>query len=126
MLATSPEKNIHFLIRSFSWYSPLMFSILTSKGAIIMTNKKEIEQKVEALDGWEIEGSKKIYKNYKFKNFQQALDFTNQVGAVAEEMQHHPDIYLTWGKVEIEIFTHEEDSLTDADFELAERIDQID
>jgi len=91
-----------------------------------MTNKKEIEQKVEALDGWEIEGSKKIYKNYKFKNFQQALDFTNQVGAVAEEMQHHPDIYLTWGKVEIEIFTHEEDSLTDADFELAERIDQID
>ena len=41
-------------------------------------------------------------------------------------MQHHPDIYLTWGKVEIEIFTHEKDSLTDADFELAEKIDQID
>lgn len=91
-----------------------------------MTDQTNIEQKVEKLDNWELEGSKKIRKSYKFKNFQQALDFTNQVGAVAEEMQHHPDIYLTWGKVEIEIFTHEKDKLTDADFELAEKIDRID
>ena len=93
---------------------------------MIMTDQTNIEQKAEKLDNWELEGSKKIRKSYQFKNFQQALDFTNQVGAVAEELQHHPDIYLTWGKVEIEIFTHEEDKLTDADFELAEKIDQID
>lgn len=91
-----------------------------------MTDQTNIEQKAEKLDNWELEGSKKIRKSYQFKNFQQALDFTNQVGVVAEDLQHHPDIYLTWGKVEIEIFTHEEDKLTDADFELAEKIDQID
>lgn len=90
-----------------------------------MINHTEIEQRLEALDDWEIEGSKKIYKSYKFKNFKQALEFTNKVGAVAEEMQHHPDIYLTWGKVKIEIFTHEKDSLTEADFQLAEKIDRI-
>lgn len=93
---------------------------------MIMTDQTNIEQKAEKLDNWELEGSKKIRKSYQFKNFQQALDFTNQVGVVAEDLQHHPDIYLTWGKVEIEIFTHEEDKLTDADFELAEKIDQID
>lgn len=91
-----------------------------------MTDQTNIEKKAEKLDNWELEGSKKIRKSYQFKNFQQALDFTNQVGVVAEDLQHHPDIYLTWGKVEIEIFTHEEDKLTDADFELAEKIDQID
>ena len=93
---------------------------------MIMTDQRTIEQKAEKLDNWELEGSKKIRKAYQFKNFKQALDFTNQVGVVAEDLQHHPDIYLTWGKVEIEIFTHEEDKLTDADFELAEKIDQID
>lgn len=92
----------------------------------MMTDQRTIQQKLEKLDNWQLEGSKKIHKAYKFKNFKQALDFTNQVGAVAEELQHHPDIYLTWGRVEIEIFTHEKDQLTDTDFELAEKIDQID
>ena len=48
-----------------------------------MTDQRTIEQKLEKLDNWQLEGSKKIHKAYKFKNFKQALDFTNQVGAVA-------------------------------------------
>lgn len=86
---------------------------------------EEIEQKMETLDGWEREGVKKIYKDFTFKNFKQALDFTNKVGAVAEEIQHHPDIYLTWGEVKIEIHTHQTGNLTKSDFQLAEKIDQI-
>lgn len=86
---------------------------------------KEIERRMEALDNWEIDGTKRIYKSYTFKNFKQALDFTNKVGAVAEEIQHHPDIYTTWGEVKIEIYTHQTDNLTESDFQLAEKIDQI-
>ncbi len=87
---------------------------------------EEIQERVAELDDWKNEGAKKIYKTFNFDNFEQALAFTNKVGAVAEEKQHHPDIYLTWGKVKIEIQTHETGSLTEADFNLAERIDQID
>lgn len=87
---------------------------------------EEIEQRFQALDNWEIEGLEKIYKSFSFKNFKQALDFTNKVGAVAEEIQHHPDIYTAWGKVKIEIYTHQTGNLTESDFLLAERIDQID
>lgn len=86
---------------------------------------EELEQKTKKLDNWNLEGKEKIQKTFNFNNFEQALAFTNKVGAVAEEKQHHPDIYLTWGEVRIEIQTHETGSLTEADFELAERIDQI-
>ena len=86
---------------------------------------EELAQKMDTLNGWEIQGTEKIYKHFSFKNFKQALDFTNKVGAVAEEIQHHPEIYLTWGKVKIEILTHEAAQLTQADFDLAAKIDQI-
>ena len=88
-------------------------------------SKEEIEQKMTSLDGWKIKDTKKIYKEFSFKNFKQALDFTNKIGDVAEEMQHHPDIFLTWGEVKIEIYTHHTGNLTQSDFELAEKIDQI-
>lgn len=88
-------------------------------------SSEEIEQRYDALDRWEIEGSKKIYKSYTFDNFKQALSFTNKVGAVAEDLQHHPDIYLTWGEVKIEIYTHQTGNLTESDFLLAEKIDLL-
>jgi 4a-hydroxytetrahydrobiopterin dehydratase len=86
---------------------------------------EEIQDKVQKLDGWDNEDTKKIHKTFTFDNFVQALEFTNKVGEVAEEKQHHPDIHLTWGEVTIEIQTHQTGNLTDADFELAEQIDQI-
>jgi 4a-hydroxytetrahydrobiopterin dehydratase len=73
--------------------------------------------------GWQI-SSGHLEKSYKFKDFRQALDFTNRIGEIAEEMGHHPDIYLTWGKVRIEIFTHSANALTENDFVLAARIDE--
>lgn len=91
----------------------------------IKITAEEIEHRMDTLDSWDIESSKKIYKSYTFDNFKQALDFTNKVGAVAEEIQHHPDISLTWGKVKIEIYTHQTGTLTESDFQLAEKIDQI-
>lgn len=57
-------------------------------------------------------------------NFRQALDFTNRVGELAEEQNHQPDLYLSWGKVQITIWTHKIDGLTESDFVFAAKADQ--
>lgn len=85
----------------------------------------EIHEKMQNLTGWTLENDKKIIKEFIFKNFIEALAFTNKVGEIAEEEKHHPDIYLTYGKVVIQQETHEGDGLTEKDFNLAEKIDQI-
>src|SRR6266700_2526783 len=65
-----------------------------------------------------------IEKEFRFPDFKTALDFTNRIGAVAEEQGHHPDIYLAWGKVGVKIWTHKIDGLTESDFILAAKIDR--
>lgn len=89
-------------------------------------SKEEMQERLEGLDDWEIDGDKQISKSYSFDNFRQALDFTQKVGMVAEDIQHHPEIFLTWGKVEITIKTHQTGNLTESDFDLAEEIDKLD
>ncbi len=71
---------------------------------------------------WHILEDHHLEKEFTFDDFKQALDFTNRVGAIAEEQNHHPDIYLTWGKVRINIWTHKVDGLTESDFILAAKI----
>ena len=61
----------------------------------------------------------------RFPNFVRALAFTNRVGGMAEEQQHHPDIHLSWGHVRVEIWTHKIDGLTESDFVLAAKIDEL-
>ncbi len=78
------------------------------------------------VDGWIVVGEHHITKTYKFPDFRKALDFVNCVGELAEQQGHHPDIYLTWGKVEIKTWTHKIDGLTESDFILAAKIDQLD
>ncbi len=65
-----------------------------------------------------------LEKEYIFADFRQALDFTVKVGEVAENQDHHPDIYLAWGKVKLTIWTHKIDGLTESDFILAAKADQ--
>ncbi len=66
-----------------------------------------------------------LQKLVQFPDFKTALDFTNQVGTLAEEEDHHPDIYLAWGKVELTLWTHKIDGLTESDFVMAAKVDQI-
>jgi 4a-hydroxytetrahydrobiopterin dehydratase len=75
---------------------------------------------------WNVVDGHHLEREFAFPNFQQALDFTNQVGALAEAEGHHPDIYLAWGKVGIKIWTHKIDGLTESDFVLAAKIDGLD
>ena len=74
--------------------------------------------------GWNVVNGHHLEKAYKFKDFREALQFTNQVGELAEAAGHHPDIYLTWGEVKLTIFTHKVDGLTENDFVLAAKIEE--
>ena len=74
--------------------------------------------------GWRVVKKKQLEKEYKFKDFLGALKFTNRVGKIAEQVQHHPDIFLTWGKVKLNIWTHKVGGLTESDFILAAKIDK--
>lgn len=74
---------------------------------------------------WKIIDEHHITRSYDFPDFQSALNFVNKVGAVAEEQGHHPDILLRWGKVDITIWTHIVDGLTESDFILAAKFDKL-
>jgi 4a-hydroxytetrahydrobiopterin dehydratase len=75
--------------------------------------------------GWGlIQEDSRIFKTYKFKNFKRALEFTNEVGRIAEEEKHHPEIHLGWGHCDIEIWTHTNNNLIENDFILAAKIDE--
>ncbi len=74
---------------------------------------------------WHVVDEHHLEKEFSFNDFREALDFTNRVGALAEEQNHHPDIYLSWGKVRITIWTHKVDGLTQSDFVLAAKIEAL-
>ena len=74
---------------------------------------------------WRVVDEHHLEKEYKFKDFREALDFTNRVGEMAERQGHHPDIYLAWGKVKVTIWTHKIDGLTESDFIFAARTDRL-
>lgn len=79
---------------------------------------------MEQLDGWSFEQGH-LAKSYAFSDFAGALEFVNRIGAISEEQGHHPDIYMTWGKVSVEIWTHKIDGLTESDFILAAKFDEV-
>ena len=86
------------------------------------------EQSAELLkelgSGWRIVDGHHLEKTFEFKDFRQALNFTNQIGEVAESVGHHPDIYLAWGKARVTIFTHKVNGLTKDDFILAAKFEK--
>jgi 4a-hydroxytetrahydrobiopterin dehydratase len=77
------------------------------------------------LPEWEVVREHHLRRLFKFTDFKTALAFVNRVGAIAEEQGHHPDILLAWGKVEVTIFTHKIDGLTESDFVLAAKTDRV-
>lgn len=74
---------------------------------------------------WKVINEHHLEKEFKFKDFQSALDFTNKVGALAEEADHHPEICIGWGKAKVSIWTHSVGGLTEADFVFAARADDF-
>jgi len=88
------------------------------KGSELTTLHKQVPQ-------WHVVNEHHISRQFKFPDFKQALVFVNRVGELAEEQGHHPDILLAWGKAEITLWTHKIDGLTESDFIMAAKIDQL-
>jgi 4a-hydroxytetrahydrobiopterin dehydratase len=74
---------------------------------------------------WRVANEHHLERDFKFKDFREALDFTDRVGELAEEQNHHPDIFLTWGRVGLKIWTHNIDGLSQNDFILAAKIGEL-
>ncbi|MCB0712472.1 MAG: 4a-hydroxytetrahydrobiopterin dehydratase [Ignavibacteriae bacterium] len=97
------------------------------RGGVPPLRGEEIKELHDQLgESWQVVEEHHLQKEFSFDGFASALDFTNKVGAIAEDEGHHPDIYLAWGKVGITIWTHKIDGLTESDFILAAKVDQID
>ena len=76
--------------------------------------------------GWEpVGGNKKIHREWKFKNFQEAMAFANIVAEIAEREGHHPDMYIFYNRVRLELWTHAANGLTENDFIMAAKIDSL-
>jgi 4a-hydroxytetrahydrobiopterin dehydratase len=95
------------------------------RGGVPPLRGDEIQRLQAQLNGWVVELEHHLKKNYGFSDFAEALKFVNRVGELAEEQGHHPDICFGWGKVEITIWTHKIDGLTESDFILAAKIDEL-
>jgi len=90
-----------------------------------LLTQDEITKNLSSVSGWMLEGSQ-IAKLFQFKDFAEALAFVNKVGAEAEKVDHHPDIFIhSWNKVKITISTHSEGGITKKDFQLAEKIEGL-
>lgn len=76
-------------------------------------------------EGWKVVNDHHLEKVYPFKNFREALAFTNRVGELAESQGHHPDIHLAWGRVRLTVWTHKIDGLTESDFVFAAKADRV-
>jgi 4a-hydroxytetrahydrobiopterin dehydratase len=87
---------------------------------------QDVHQQLAEPKQWQVIDEHHLIRIYKFPDFKSALEFVNRVGALAEEQGHHPDILLAWGKVEITLWTHAVDGLTESDFILAAKIERID
>ena len=86
---------------------------------------EESNQYMSQILGWELIEGKKIKKEFKFKDFKESLDFVNEVGALAEEEQHHPNLTIIYNKVRITLSTHAIDGLSQNDFIMAAKINQL-
>ena len=99
------------------------------EGGVLPFDISEIHKYQKKVDGWDIiKNEKKIfylYKKYEFKNFLESKIFINKVGDISENEGHHPDISFGWGYAEIKITTHAIEGLSENDFILAAKIDQL-
>ncbi len=85
---------------------------------------KEAEGMMDQVPGWELDESK-LVRQFKFKNFKQAMVFVNQVADIANQEGHHPDIFISWNRVRLDMTTHIIKGLSENDFIMAAKIDEV-
>jgi 4a-hydroxytetrahydrobiopterin dehydratase len=89
-----------------------------------LLSEDEVEQRLGQLEGWSRQGDA-LTREFKLKDFVGSIDFVNRLVEPAEEMNHHPDLSISWNKVTVSLSTHSEGGITENDFELARKIDSL-
>jgi len=96
------------------------------QGGVEPYTGEKLEKHMNKIDEeWNQEEEHHIKREFEFEDFQEALDFVNDVGSIAEDQGHHPNINFTWGEAEIKLYTHKIDGLFQADFVMAAKIDKL-
>ena len=95
------------------------------RGGVPPLRGEALQALLQQVEGWTVVREHHLTKTFKVPDFRRALAFVTKVGELAEAQDHHPDIFLAWGKVDITIWTHKIDGLTESDFILAAKIDQL-
>lgn len=104
----------------------IMKECIPCKGGIPPLKGNQLQPLFSQLkDDWQLIDEHHLEKEWTFSNFKKALSFTNQIGEISEQQGHHPDIFLSWGKVGIRLYTHKIDGLTESDFILAAKFDSL-
>jgi 4a-hydroxytetrahydrobiopterin dehydratase len=99
---------------------------VSCKGGVEPLKGEQIDRQMAELDPeWRVVDEHHLEREFTFRDFREALEFVDRVGALAEEENHHPDIHLSYGKVKIGLWTHKIDGLHENDFILAAKIDQL-
>jgi 4a-hydroxytetrahydrobiopterin dehydratase len=95
------------------------------RGGVPALKGAELKRLQSQVPEWKVVNEHHLQRDYTFPDFRTALAFVNRVGELAEQQGHHPDIALAWGKVGVTIWTHKIDGLTESDFIMAAKIEQL-
>ena len=95
------------------------------EGGVPAMPKEKIERLLAEYRGWQLVEDKKLLKEFKFKDFKEAMRFVNLIANIAEEQGHHPSITIIYNKVKITLTTHAAGGLTENDFIMAKLIDEV-
>lgn len=89
-----------------------------------LLNEADVQQALMALPGWQLEG-RELTKQFPFASYLAVIAFVNQVARLAEEMNHHPDLLVSWRKVTVHLTTHSAGGLTKLDLDLARCLEPV-
>jgi 4a-hydroxytetrahydrobiopterin dehydratase len=90
-----------------------------------MKGEELAKMSAELRGEWSVVDEHHLERRWKFKDFREALEFTNKVGALAETVGHHPTITLAWGRVTLKVFTQKIDGLSESDFVFAAKVNEM-
>jgi len=97
---------------------------ISCSNKIAHLNKTQVRSYLNLLSNWRLQEDK-LEREIKTKNFKQSLLLANEIGLIAEQQNHHPDLYISWGILRISVFTHAINGLSENDFILAAKIDKL-
>ena len=95
------------------------------EGGVPPLGRAEVEKLAAAVPEWKVEEGKRLRRKLEFDDFVTLMDFVNDMATMAEEQGHHPDFSVSYDKLEVKLTTHAIKGLSENDFILAARIDEL-